>query len=88
VLETHLPCRQYTHVHTEHQPPPHQIGAIPRVGKEGIWGTEPGKIWSRLFDLGLLDENAAVQSLKYFELDFLQLIRPAKYSRNSEHWAE
>lgn len=56
--------------------------------KEGIWGAEPGKIWSRLFHLGLMGENAAAQSLKYFELDVLRLVRPAKYSGYSEHWAE
>lgn len=82
-LESHQPCSQDVCAHsTIHHPAPRYT-----QGQGGIWGTEPGKIWSTLFDLGLLDEKAAAQTPMYFELDALQLIRPAKYSGNSEHWA-
>lgn len=41
--------------------------------------TQPEKTRFSLFDQRLLDENAVVQSLNYFEWDVLELIRPAKF---------
>lgn len=70
-------------MHTQHHP-----AASYTQGQGAAWGTEPGKIWCTLFDLGLLDGNAAAQSPVISNLDALQLIRPAKYSGNSECWAE
>lgn len=46
------------------------------------------EIWFSLLDQRLLDENAVVQSLNYFEWDILELIRPAKYLGNAVHWGE
>lgn len=56
--------------------------------EEAIMGAKPDKIWSSLFHLILLDENATAQSLKYFQLDVLELVRPEKYSGNPKHWGE
>lgn len=71
------------HACTQHHP-----AARYTQGQGAGWGTEPGKIWCTLFDLGLLEGNAAAQTPVYSKLDALQLIRPAKYSGNSEHRAE